>query len=144
MDILICQFAAIQIVKLTHQVVRDTTKQFVFYYYNAPSLRRSFNFHTILMSHWRSRATKGAEFWISCKRPAFLSNFSHLQLIQNSAPSVARWPQWSSPSVSTFFPISEFSYFLMRFFNHIFLPLIFPISLSDFTIWLLSKNLITK
>ena len=31
--------------------------------------------------------------WISCKRPAFLSNFSHLQLIQNSAPSVARQRQ---------------------------------------------------
>ena len=27
--------------------------------------------------------------------------------------------QRSSPSVSTFFPISEFSYFLIRLFNHI-------------------------
>ena len=34
---------------------------------------------------------------------------------------------WSSPSVSTNFPISEF-------LNHIFLSLTFPISLSDFTI----------
>ena len=44
----------------------------------------------IRMSHWCCRATEGAEFWISCKRPAFHSNFSCLQLIQNSAPSVAR------------------------------------------------------
>ena len=29
----------------------------------------------------------GAEFWINCKRPAFLSSFSRLQVIQNSAPS---------------------------------------------------------
>ena len=28
----------------------------------------------------------GAEFWISCKRPAFLSSFSRLQVVQNSAP----------------------------------------------------------
>ena len=49
----------------------------------------------------------------------------------------------SSPSVSTFFPISKFSYFVIRFLNHIFLSLTFPISLSDFT-ELLSKNLITK
>ena len=42
------------------------------------------------MSHWRRRAKEGAEFWISCKLPAFLSNFSRLQLIQNSPPSVAR------------------------------------------------------
>ena len=47
----------------------------------------------IWMSHWRCRATEGAEFWISCKRPAFLSNFSALQLIQNSAPFVARQRQ---------------------------------------------------
>ena len=39
---------------------------------------------------------------------------------------------WSSPSVSTFFPISEFSYFIIRFLNQIFLSLTFPISLSDF------------
>ena len=45
------------------------------------------------MSHWRRWATEGAEFWISCKRPAFLSNFSRLQLIQNSAPFIARGRQ---------------------------------------------------
>ena len=45
------------------------------------------------MSHWGHRVTEGAEFRISCKRPAFLSNFSRLQLIQNSAPSVTRWRQ---------------------------------------------------
>ena len=30
----------------------------------------------IRMTHWRRRVTEGAEFWISCKRPAFLSSFS--------------------------------------------------------------------
>ena len=44
----------------------------------------------IWMSHWRCQATEGAELWFSCKRPAFLSNSSRLQLIQNSAISVAR------------------------------------------------------
>ena len=39
---------------------------------------------------------------------------------------------WSSPSVSTDFPISEFSYFVIRSLNHIFLSLTFLISLSDF------------
>ena len=43
---------------------------------------------SIQMSHWRHQVTEGAEFWISCKRPASLSKFSHLQLIQNLAPSV--------------------------------------------------------
>ena len=47
----------------------------------------------IWMSHWCGRAAEGAKFWIRSKRPAFLSNFSRLQLIQNSAPSVARWRQ---------------------------------------------------
>ena len=47
----------------------------------------------IWMSHWRHWVTEGAEYWISCKPPAFLSNFSSLQLIQNSAPSVTRWRQ---------------------------------------------------
>ena len=42
------------------------------------------------------------------------------------------------------FPISEFSYFIIGFLNHIFLSLTFLISLSDFTIYLYSKNLITK
>ena len=32
---------------------------------------------------------QGRLFWIVCKWPAFLSSFSRLQLIQNSAPSVA-------------------------------------------------------
>ena len=45
------------------------------------------------MSHWRHTMVDGAKFWISCKRPTFLSNFSHLQLIENSVPSVARWHQ---------------------------------------------------
>ena len=40
---------------------------------------------TIRMSHWRHTMVDGAEFWISCKRPAFLSVFSHLQMIQNLA-----------------------------------------------------------
>ena len=39
------------------------------------------------MSHWLHMMVDGAEFWISCKRPAFLSSFSSLQVIQNLAPS---------------------------------------------------------
>ena len=40
--------------------------------------------------------------------------------------------------------IGKFSYFVIRFLNQIFLSLTFPILLSDFTIELLGKNLITK
>ena len=36
----------------------------------------------------------GAEHLISCHLLAFLSAFSHLQLIQNSAPSTICWCQW--------------------------------------------------
>jgi hypothetical protein len=43
------------------------------------------NSFTIQMSHWRHTMVDGAKFWISCKRPAFLSSFSRLQLIQKSA-----------------------------------------------------------
>ena len=35
----------------------------------------------------------GAEFRISCKRPAFLSSFSRLQVIPNLAPSTIVWRQ---------------------------------------------------
>ena len=45
---------------------------------------------TIRMSHWRRGATEGAEFWISCKRLKLLRKAGRLQLIQNSAHSVAR------------------------------------------------------
>ena len=38
---------------------------------------------TIRMSHWCCRTTEGAEFWITCKRLAYLSSFSRLQVIQN-------------------------------------------------------------
>ena len=38
------------------------------------------------MQHWRCPATDDAEFWISCKQPAFLSSFSRLQVIQNKHP----------------------------------------------------------
>ena len=38
------------------------------------------------MQHWRRPATDGTEFWISCKRPAFLISFSRLQVIQNKRP----------------------------------------------------------
>ena len=41
---------------------------------------------SIRMQHWRPKATDGAEFWISCKRPAFLRTFSRLQMIQNKRP----------------------------------------------------------
>ena len=40
----------------------------------------------IRMQHWRPKATDGAKFWISCKRPAFLSTSSRLQMIQNKRP----------------------------------------------------------
>ena len=40
----------------------------------------------IRLQHWRCPATDGAEFWISCKRPVFLSSFSCLQVIQNKHP----------------------------------------------------------
>ena len=39
----------------------------------------------------------GADFWISCKLPAFLSSFSCLQVIQNSAPSTISWRQCDIP-----------------------------------------------
>ena len=42
------------------------------------------------MSHWRHWVTEGTKFWISCKWPAFLSNFSCLQIVQHSVPSVTR------------------------------------------------------
>ena len=42
--------------------------------------------NAIRMQHWCRPATDGAEFWISCKRPAFLSSFSRLQVIQNKCP----------------------------------------------------------
>ena len=45
------------------------------------------------MSHWRQQMVDGAEHLISCHWPAFLSAFSHLQLIQNSAPSTICWCQ---------------------------------------------------
>ena len=35
----------------------------------------------------------GAEFWINCKRQAFLSSFSTLQVIQNSPPYTIVWHQ---------------------------------------------------
>ena len=40
----------------------------------------------IRMQHCRIKATDGVEFWISCKRPAFLSSFGLLQVIQNKRP----------------------------------------------------------
>ena len=47
----------------------------------------------IRMSHWRQQMVDGAEHLISCHWLAFLSAFSHLQLIQNSAPSTICWCQ---------------------------------------------------
>ena len=67
----------------------------------------------IRMSHWCRRVTEGAEIWISCKRPAFLSNFSRLQLIQNSAPSVTRWRQCDIRIAQAIQPISpKFDWYL--------------------------------
>ena len=45
------------------------------------------------MSHWHQQMADGAEHLISCHWLAFLSDFSHLQLIQNSAPSTICWCQ---------------------------------------------------
>ena len=38
------------------------------------------------MQHWPRPATDDTEFWISCKRPTFLSSLSCLQVIQNKRP----------------------------------------------------------
>ena len=46
----------------------------------------------------------------------------------------------SSPSVSTFFPISEFPYFIIRFLNYIF----FVINFSYFVIRFLLNSSIVK
>ena len=46
----------------------------------------------IRMSHWRRRATEGVEFW-RCRQLKLLKKASRLQLVQNSALSVARWRQ---------------------------------------------------
>ena len=67
------------------------------------------------MSHWRCWATEGAEFWVSCNWPAFLSNFSCLQLIQKSAPSNARGRQcdiriiYESTQINLFSRLLEWS-----------------------------------
>ena len=45
------------------------------------------------MSHWCQQMVDGAEHLINCDWLAFLSAFSHLQLIQNSAPSNICWCQ---------------------------------------------------
>ena len=45
------------------------------------------------MSHWRHTMVDGAEFWISRQWLAFLSSFSHWQVIQNPAPSTIVWRQ---------------------------------------------------
>ena len=48
------------------------------------------NVFKIRMSQWHLMLVDGAEFWISCMQAAFLSSFSCLQLIQNSAQSIIR------------------------------------------------------
>ena len=40
----------------------------------------------IRMSHCRLKMVDEVEFWINCKRLAFLSSFSHWQVIQNKRP----------------------------------------------------------
>ena len=47
----------------------------------------------IQMSHWHHTMVDGVVFRISCKQPAFLSSSSHLQVIQNLAPSTIVWHQ---------------------------------------------------
>ena len=58
------------------------------------SKKESWSSFAIRMQHWRRPATDGAEFWISCKRPAFLSSFSRLQVIQNKRPWCRRRHIW--------------------------------------------------
>ena len=83
--------------------------------------------------------------WITLLLVLGKSRVKWIQLIQHKELVDDFLFHRSSPSVTTFFPISEFSYFLfLNFLNHTFLSLTFPISFSDFTIELLSKNLITK
>ena len=51
-----------------------------------PKIGKIFMHRRIQMQHCRIKATDGLEFWISCKRPAFHSSFSLLQVIQNKRP----------------------------------------------------------
>ena len=58
------------------------------------SMRDQWSFeNAIRMSHWCHKMVDGTEFWITCKRPAFLSSFSRLLVIQNLAPSTMVWHQ---------------------------------------------------
>ena len=45
------------------------------------------------MSHWRHTMVDGTKFWISYQWLAYLSSFSHWQVIQNSTPSTIVWRQ---------------------------------------------------
>ena len=57
--------------------LEDIFLDLILWFYNPKSIR---------MQHCRIKATDGVEFWISCKRPAFLSSFGLLQVIQNKRP----------------------------------------------------------
>ena len=65
----------------------------IFLWQGCQLVSMSFLIPFIRMSHWRHTMVDGAEFWISCKWPAFLSSFSCLQVIQNLAPSTIVWCQ---------------------------------------------------
>ena len=56
------------------------------------------NRSSIKMSHWHQQMVDGADHLISCHWLAFLSAFSHLQLIQNSAPSTICWVSMWHPN----------------------------------------------
>ena len=49
---------------------------------------------SIRLSHWHKQMVDSVEHLISCHWLAFLSAFSHLQRIQNSAPSTVCWCQY--------------------------------------------------
>ena len=62
---------------------------------------------------------QGRLFWIVCKQPAFLSSFSRLKLIQNSAPSVAGMRQCDIRIVCTLeFPNSFTHYVILNLKVH--------------------------
>ena len=77
----------------------------------------------IRMQHWHPKATDGAKFWISCKRPAFLRTFSRLQMIQNKRPwccgaaYVEAGYVWNSSLIRET-RLTNFSYFwiILKFF----------------------------
>ena len=84
-------------------------------------------FHKIDSDIWASFGLKTENSEVLLKYPTFKGCFTQLYRYECRHNWV---PHRSSPSVSTFFPISGFSYFIIRFLNHIF----FVINFSYFVI----------